>query len=230
MEEKIAEKLGEMVSQQYGLGALIVLGLASVLVTVYRESRKLREEVAYQVSRDLLSKRIDAYGGLWAKMKTIAIYGKGQFGPTDVATMREDLAGWYFSSNGGLLLTTTAREFYFSLQDLLAELNGLENPSWHCASRPNNAKQIFVDIIKAAEPGPLAESIVADLDQPDNLSPKQWRRSCAQISAHLVELAKANAPAAADKIFASVQQISSVLRSILAHDVRSRLDIQLPTR
>src|SRR5262245_41228302 len=36
--------------------------------------KKLQVEMTYQLNRDLLSKRFEAYGGLWSRMQDTAIY------------------------------------------------------------------------------------------------------------------------------------------------------------
>jgi hypothetical protein len=231
MEEKIAEEIGKIVGQQYGLLAVMLVGMGSLLVTVLRESAKLRKEVAYQVGRDLLGKRFDAYGALWVCMEPVAIYGEGSFGPTDLRALRQSLAHWYFSAQGGLFLTKRARDFYFALQGLLAEMSRPSN--WHCESRPDRPKEIFLKLAAEAtkrdEKAPAKETFVPDLENAERLSPVEWQNLCESISAHLTRLVEANSSVAGESIFACVQQISSVLRSNLAHDVRSRLDVDLPS-
>lgn len=241
MEEKIAE----VIAQSYGLSVLLVLGLVSVLVTIVRESRKLREEVSYQVSRDLLERRFVAYGKLWSRMKLIAIYGDGKLEPGDVSKLRQTLANWYFSEHGGLFLTKRARTFYFALQNMLAKTSRLAE--WTCLIRPDEPEKVFRTVLqhvlepkegagsgvtasRRAEVDRRITGLLRRLEDPDPATEREWSDCCELVADYLRVLAEGKNEQAGEAIFAAIQQVSSVLRTVLASDVRGRRDIDLPAR
>jgi hypothetical protein len=63
--------------------------------------------------------RFKSYGGLWKELRPLAIYDDDEIDREKVGDLSSKLSTWYFSECGGLLLTPQARDFYFSLQDLL---------------------------------------------------------------------------------------------------------------
>jgi hypothetical protein len=231
MDEKIAEQILKIFAGPNGLVALVLVALVSLLLTMLRESRKLREEVRYQVDRDLLERRFDAYDRLWSFMSPTAIHGVGTFEPGDVSKFRTTLSEWYFSAKGGLFLTQSARPFYFALQNLLAEMSKLDG--WRCECRPNDPKEVFLRLLEDVHGTETVRAALDGARSSDDdlqLSPHAWKWTCQSLTRHLRELVADAHPATGDAIFASVQQVSSVLRTILAQDVRSRFDVRLPNR
>jgi hypothetical protein len=217
------DKLAEVVLQQYGTMALVIVGVLSLFMKLQLETQKLRREFAFQINRDLLGKRLEAYGLLWHAMKPIAIYGQGEFQPDDLRRLREALASWYFSAAGGLFLTERARTFYFGLQNLLANLS---STVWSCDRRPDNPRAIFVEILRHVG-GDGTSRISADLDHPIKWAAEDWTETCEAVEVHLRSQIIHGTPAAGGEIFAAVQQISSALRTILVADVGSRSAVSL---
>ncbi len=193
------EKIVDVIYTQYGPSGLLLLALIAAFWKIHSDLTKLRVEMALQLNRDLLSKRFTAYGDLWSRMQPTAIYTASGLGPSETIAFSNSLSDWYFSANGGLFLTRRAREFYFSLQDLLQSVGRL--PGWRCDQRP---------------------------DQPEKLDPEQWRISCKAVSEKLGALVNESDPKAGEAIYVSIQQVSSKLRTNLTHEIRSRLDVEWP--
>jgi hypothetical protein len=67
------EKLIELLYANFGIWAVLLVTVVLLFWRLGAELTKLRQQVAYEVNRDLLAKRFEAYGALWAKMKPFAI-------------------------------------------------------------------------------------------------------------------------------------------------------------
>jgi hypothetical protein len=63
--------------------------------------------------------RFKSYAGLWKQLRPLAIYDPTAINRKAMGDLSLKLSDWYFSEDGGLLLTPQARDFYFALQDLL---------------------------------------------------------------------------------------------------------------
>ena len=220
--------IAEIIYPQLGLWGLFLLVLIGAFWKLNSELMKLRVEVSYDLSRDLLSKRFAAYGELWSRMRTVAIYTKSPFGPIEATALFEDLSTWYFSENGGLLLTSRARDFYFPLQELLRTFGRLTG--WRCDPRPTDPEIIFADLLaEISRKDPKLKPHVDLVRRPDKLEAKDWKAVCESVSERLESLVDESDPKAGEAIYAAIQQVSSVLRSNLADELRSRLDVQWPT-
>jgi hypothetical protein len=68
--------------------------------------------------------RFKSYGLLWEKLRPLAIYDTAALNRQSAGELSHALSGWYFSAEGGLMLTSVVREFYFALQDLLRTIAG----------------------------------------------------------------------------------------------------------
>jgi hypothetical protein len=192
--------------------------------------QELQVKMAHQINLDLLSKRFDAYGDLWSRTQPAAIYTAQEFSQKEAREFLEGLSKWYFSVTGGLFLTVRARDFYFSLQRLLRTVGGL--PGWKCNTRPGDPKEVFTAILNEVAKGrPLLEAQVTLLVEkhPEKLDPECWEELCQALSAKLKCLVDANDPNAGEAIFNAIQQVSSVLRTNLTHELHSRLDVEWPT-
>lgn len=188
---------------------------------------KLQLEMAHELNRDLISKRFDVYGELWSRMQCLAKYTEKPFSRNDASELWEDLSGWYFSADGGLFLTERAREFYFSLQDILKIVK--DTNYWQCDKRPPKPEKIFKDMLK--ELSPDLQVYCDGMKKPGSLDENGWRKKCCKsIGAMLESLANEQQPVpnVGDKIYSTIQQVSSVLRSNLAHDLRSRFNEREP--
>jgi hypothetical protein len=209
---------------QFGLAGVVIVVVLLALYRLGSDLVKLRTDLQQQVARDLLNRRFDAYGQLWAALKPLAIYSDDPLSPTKTGQLSEALSHWYFSANGGIFLTTKARDFYFALQDVLvstAELKG-----WKCMRRPDDVQQTFRRFVSSlASVGGFAPD---SLDHPEAIDSAQWHQVCKKIAQALRALPTSGGHEVNDVVFATVQQVSSALRSILAHELHTRLELNLP--
>ena len=87
-----------------------------------RKEREILQSLAAEYARDLRGKRIDAYEKLWAELELLNLYHpKADLKYADLAELGEKLRKWYFT-DGGLLLSKSARNAYFKAQDALIEV------------------------------------------------------------------------------------------------------------
>jgi len=184
--------------------------------------KRLQVELVNQLTRDRLSKRFEAYGNLWQCMYPTAIYTALPFGPEQVRGYAEDLSRWYFSPAGGFLLTPEARQVYFPLQGVLGDLGRLSE--WTCHPRPNDPEVAFhvflADLVK--EQPHLAEH-VKKMNRPETVGKEGWKAIGTAISAKLKSMVE-NDPQknAGNAVFVAVQQLSSLLRTVVVQDLQSR--------
>jgi hypothetical protein len=219
----------QVVYTQLGAGGLLLLILVAAFWKIHSDLTRMRVEIAYQLNRDLLARRFDSYGELWSRMQTLALYAGSGFGPSDARSLGEKLSEWYFSAHGGIFLTKRAREFYFALQDLVQVASAL--PGWHCARRPATPEDIFILLLTelGADDACAREAALhLSRHEPEALDEDRWRRACRSVAGKLGPLAQHPDPEAGQAIFASLQQASSILRSHLTFELRSRLDVKWP--
>jgi hypothetical protein len=212
----IAEHLGT-------IGLLVFLTVMAILSTL-RELARIRLDVVRQRSSDLLNRRFAAYGKLWSQMHQLAVYSAAKFDAVAARSASEDLSTWYFSETGGLLLSTTARDFYFALQDTLNDFAGeaqLQNV------RHKDGREAFKQMLEFDETVASKYRECADAyrtKHPERMPGDDWRELCKILTAHVLEEVTKNAAHGSDLAFCMVQQVSSSLRSRLAFEVQSRLD------
>jgi hypothetical protein len=164
--------------------------------------------------------RLQSYGILWSRMRTTASYDKAAFNRKAVRDLSSSFSDWYFSEKGGLLLTTPARELYFTLQDLLRSVGG--DADW-TGERVNNPRSVFLALLDDKGLG-KARRFLADLDTrylpnwPEGvvIEIKEWRSDIEKVPAFWMSISGAQR-------FSIVQQVASVLRTGLSADVESRL-------
>lgn len=223
MEQLIAK----YVLSEVGFGGLLLLVLIGAFWKLHTDLAKLRVQMAQQMNRDLLAKRYAAYGDLWSRMRTTAVYTASGFGPEEARAYSESMSDWYFLPNGGLFLTRRAREFYFALQDLVQSVGRL--PGWRCSERPEKPAEVFAELMtRLSRNDRTVKRVTRLLKKPDKLDPDEWRSACTTVAKTLEALVRESASDAGQVIYAATQQVSSVLRANLAHEVRSRLDIDWP--
>ena len=188
--------------------------------------KKIQLQMALDLKRDLISKRFDVYGELWARMQCLAKYTDKPFTRNDATELWEELSDWYFSNNGGLFLTKRAREFYFALQDILGKVKDIND--WQCENRPDNPEELFNKLLtKLPESNPIVKAYSKETRDPITMDAGQWRETCRKsLALELETLANAQQPATdvGDIIYSTIQQVSSVLRSNLANDIKSRFN------
>lgn len=213
---------------QFGITGVVVAATLFALYKLGADLAKLRTDLQQQISRDLLNKRFDAYGRLWATMAPLAIYSDDPLSSSETRTLAEKMSSWYFAADGGMFLTARAREFYFALQDVLEASTELKG--WKCVRRPTHLKKKFRDLLNSSveERAGTRESLDLDLDHPEVVDPKAWRDVCKAVADRLRALPVDGGPEVSDIVFVAVQQVSSALRSILAFELHTRLEHNVP--
>lgn len=184
-----------------------------------REMQKVRG-----VERQQL--RFKSYGGLWTQLRLLALYDRHTIDLESVKELSKSLSDWYFSESGGLLLTVPARNFYFALQELLQGIQSQCLPGWklgRSALDPRSNFSLVLEQMGATD----ARRILTYLenDSADALSvwiteaPAMSRQWLSDIKA----LARRWGELNPDAQFCALQQIGSVLRTVLVRDVESRI-------
>ncbi|MCW7541142.1 hypothetical protein OOT46_25340 [Aquabacterium sp. A7-Y] len=209
---------------QFGIAGVLLVVLVLALYQLGSDLAKLRTDLQQQVARDLLNKRFDAYGRLWSTLKPLAIYSDEVLSPPKVQHLAEALTHWYFSADGGMFLTTNAREFYFALQETLQAAADLKG--WKCIRRPEDVERRFRDFLGSI-PMPQGFSLNR-LAHPETLDATQWRQVCKAVAVAMRALPSTGGSDVNDTVFATVQQVSSVLRTVLAHELHTRLELRVP--
>jgi len=197
--------------------------------------KKLQLELAFQMNRDLLVMRYKAYGRLWSRTKATMVYTAEAFGPEKVLDFKEALSDWYFSDDGGIFLTVKARDFYFALQDLVHAVCGLGG--WTCDPRPTNPRQLFVELVEPLDVDDelkrrlregLKDKTGVNREWYATINTADWAACCEKVSGRLKALVGGADPRAGAMVYAAIQQVASVLRTILVHELGSREDVERP--
>jgi hypothetical protein len=186
-------------------------------------------------------------------MHLSAIYTATPFGRAAAQEYIKRLSDWYFSPAGGLYLTRRAREFYFPLQHLLSDIDELPSQSWNDTARCRDPRREFKGLLKKLPDelrdqkrletlqGLMSEGERENLISEQELSrvikamedrqapgDEDWNKACRLVSAKLKSLVRNNDPGAAKAIFCAVQQVSSILRTVLTQELGSRENVYLP--
>ena len=166
--------------------------------------------------------RFTSYGLLWAKMRALAIYDESPVNRETMQEMSKELSDWYFSANGGLMLTTHNRALYFALQDLVSRAGSA--PTDWAAERKADTREVFEAVLEQRG----LENARALLKHHDDAGPQDWPSADLEDTARawgqdVGNLATGWGEIDASQRFAVLQQVSSVLRTGLTYDVESRL-------
>lgn len=94
---------------------LIGGAVASGILTYVGTRRKL----SLDYDADLRKRRIKAYQDLWKRLEPLSKYVPATFSYADVNDLAKSMRTWYFH-DGGLFLSTAARNDCFALQDILS--------------------------------------------------------------------------------------------------------------
>ncbi len=166
--------------------------------------------------------RFKSYGKLWAALRPLALYDDEPLDHAAINQLTKSLSDWYFSEQGGLLLTKQSREFYFALQDLLKAIQ-LARPNWQAARSATDseyAKGLRKMLKDSAEGLEALDYFEAErFDDWPEAAPrlgKKWRQVMTTAGAHWDALE----PGAR---FILLQQAGSKLRTSLVADLESRL-------
>ncbi len=222
---------------------VVILGLISITAFVFRKvvetaaedgaktaikninwPEKLRQELERARGLERQELRFKSYGGLWHCLHPLAVYSEESLDRGDVAKLSKSLTDWYFSECGGMFLTSHAREFYFAFQDL-ARTAGSASDDWTVRRPPGDHKQSFQKILKdkrrenaLATIETLSDPNIDFTDWPPskNLNAKGWRNDIATLGKEWSSLMD-------HERFVVLQQVGSILRTVLSYDVESRL-------
>jgi len=181
--------------------------------------RELAQELEKTRGTERQERRFDAYSALWKKLRRLALYDEAVPDPTSMGELTRSLSDWYFIDAGGLMLTTQAREFYFSLQDLLAAVSSKE---WMAERSSTDPKDDFLELLRsrhlAAAAGTMAKLDRGDVAEwpPNQDFGKDWKSDVNELAAAWDDLSPS-------QHFLVLQQVASVLRTVLVNDVESRL-------
>ena len=184
--------------------------------------QELRQELEKSRGVERQELRFKSYGTLWSRLRPLAIYSKDKVDRASMARLSNSLSEWYFSECGGMLVTSHVREFYFALQDL-AHAVGDAPDDWQSERSSDDQKGRFESILKRLELTDALE-VVAKLSQADRADwpavtaadGERWRTAAQTLAGRWPEFDERER-------FVVLQQVGSVLRTNLAHDVESRL-------
>lgn len=169
--------------------------------------------------------RFKSYGKLWKELRPLAIYDATVINEKVVGELSSTLTDWYFSEDGGLLLTAQARSFYFALQDLLRATSRIPK-EWN-ADRSEEIERDQKENFRAVLEKMNIDEAIGVLDyfengdfenwqnKADDLG-KQWRVGIHKVAVGWNELDDRQR-------FATLQQVGSILRTSLVSDLESRL-------
>jgi len=183
---------------------------------------ELRQELEKSRGVERQELRFKSYGVLWMKLRPLAIYSDKPLNRALFVQLGEELSDWYFSDCGGMFLLPHTRDFYFALQDFVRAVSRAED--WECQRSSDDHRKRLEDLLArmdlqraAAVREKLAEE-TSLADWPNRIigDGKLWRTDIKKLAERWSELDDADR-------FAVVQQLGSVLRTLLANDVESRM-------
>lgn len=186
--------------------------------------REFRRELQKIRGKERQELRFKSYGALWKELRPLAVYDTTPLDKQAVETLCSKLSDWYFSDCGGLFLTPEARDFYFTLQDVLQTASRFHF-DWS-ANRVDSAEMsqtIFRDLLTSRN----ATGAIDVLDYFSKGDYDQWREKGLpqgkiwrqEISTVANEWSKFDGY----QRFAFLQQLGSKLRTSLSNDLESRM-------
>ena len=170
--------------------------------------------------------RFKSYAHLWHELRPLAIYDAAPFDRKMTAKLSVDLSNWYFSLDGGLMLTTPVRDLYFALQDLLHAISSESVAPWQ-GERAPDPKHAFEAVAQRMGLGAVLSFLGYLKSAHPELALSSWPRNVEPMTRawgdDLKRLAGQWAALAPFEQFAALQQAGSVLRTAMTCDVESRL-------
>ncbi len=130
----------------------------------------------------------------------------------------DELGEWYYSAQGGLLLTSEARSAFVALQTLLESVSRLD---WQAVRPPTGIEARFAEACQIAGVADVGESLeaVRSEDWPSDGIDSMldaWKDSMGRFAAVWSQLQP-------EQRFSVLHQVASRLRTVLTRDVDSRL-------
>ena len=218
------DKLIAQISEHLGLFGLWLFAALIAILTTLRELARIRLDIARQRSTDLLNRRFAAYQTLWVLMHPLAVYTPETFNAGTARSTSEELSKWYFSENGGLFLSTTARDFYFALQDTLkkfADTPTLQNAP-HLDGRDTFKNMLELHPALATKYRKCVKAYSAEM--PERMPGKDWKHLCEKLREYVLKQLEKDPVHGSSLAFCMTQQVSSTLRTRLAHELDTRMD------
>jgi len=165
--------------------------------------------------------RVVSYAALWSRMRPTAIYDDSPFNRSTVSDLSKSFSDWYFSTEGGLMLSTPCRELYFALQDLLQRVG--RGQDW-TGERTEEPKKAFERFLRGRNlDGALALLEALDTSKLDEWPPKDVVVKVEAWKSVIKELPPLWNNLEPQLQFSIVQQVASALRTALSADLESRL-------
>jgi hypothetical protein len=169
--------------------------------------------------------RFKSYAALWKQLRPLAIYDPIPINRDAMGELSLKLTEWYFSENGGLLLTPQARDFYFALQDLLRTTS--RSPEDWEADRSEESEDTLKRIIRDLLVARKCDGAIGALDYFSARAFQDWEEQAAGLGGQwrtgIKDLAAVWATLDGGQRFATIQQVGSVLRTGLSTDLESRV-------
>jgi hypothetical protein len=186
--------------------------------------REFRRELQKIRGKERQELRVKSYGALWKELRPLAIYDTTPLDKEAVGVLCSKLTDWYFSDCGGLFLTPEARDFYFTLQDLLQMASRFDT-DWRADRIESGeiSEKIFRELLISKSANHAIEVLdyfsKGDYEQwreKGSLQGKTWREEMKKI-------AEEWRPLDEHQRFAVLQQLGSKLRTSLSNDLESRM-------
>ena len=169
--------------------------------------------------------RFKSYAALWKQLRPLAIYDPTSINRKAMGELSVKLSDWYFSENGGLLLTPQARDFYFALQDLL-RATSTSPEDWE-ADRSEESEDTLKRIIRDLLAATKSNGAIGTLDYFSARAFQDWEEQAVALGGQwrtgINDLAAVWTRLDGRQRFATIQQVGSVLRTSLSTDLESRV-------
>lgn len=196
--------------------ATAVVAIVVPFINAWLEGQRLK----HQTTQEL---RFESYKNLWAQMRPLAIYDDSRINRQAMECLSTQLSDWYFSADGGLMLTSHSRELYFALQGLVRGVAAPNIPDWE-AERTPEPEETFKAVLELKKlPDALGFIQYADQATPTDWHGRKLVRLAHEWRTDVVSLKDGWDELDPGKRFAVLQQVSSMLRTSLTYDVESRL-------
>jgi hypothetical protein len=95
---------------------------------------------------------------------------------------------------------------------------------WTLTRRPEKPKELFRALLLSGDQG----FDPGTLDVPEQMDHAQWLDRCTLLAKRMKAWCEPADEPLAHKVFACLQQVSSALRTVMAYELHSRLDANVP--